>query len=126
MPTAFFAASGKAKSSRAWTWTCCNRSEEHTSELQSHRDLHSFPTRRSSDLPVVSTKVWRVNHADGVFRRLGQGKELPGVDLDLLQQRAVDAMSGQVEEAHVPRGMAQCIEKALTLLATALEQGQVQ
>src|SRR4030095_1646066 len=26
------------------------RSEEHTSELQSHRDLHSFPTRCSSDL----------------------------------------------------------------------------
>src|ERR1044072_5767121 len=26
------------------------RSEEHTRELQSHRDLHSFPTRRSSDL----------------------------------------------------------------------------
>src|SRR5579875_3776582 len=26
------------------------RSEEHTSELQSHSDLHSFPTRRSSDL----------------------------------------------------------------------------
>src|SRR5476649_2482544 len=32
------------------------RSEEHTSELQSHRDLHSFPTRRSSDLekPVIA------------------------------------------------------------------------
>src|SRR5260221_604454 len=30
------------------------RSEEHTSELQSHRDLHSFPTRRSSDLRAVS------------------------------------------------------------------------
>src|SRR5882672_3191524 len=29
------------------------RSEEHTSELQSHRDLHSFPTRRSSDLLSV-------------------------------------------------------------------------
>src|SRR5476649_742772 len=27
-----------------------HRSEEHTSELQSHSDLHSFPTRRSSDL----------------------------------------------------------------------------
>src|ERR1044072_4410791 len=27
-----------------------DRSEEHTSELQSHRYLHSFPTRRSSDL----------------------------------------------------------------------------
>src|ERR1044072_6457035 len=26
------------------------RSEEHTSELQSHRDIRSFPTRRSSDL----------------------------------------------------------------------------
>src|SRR5262252_4728562 len=32
-------------------WSCSpTRSEEHTSELQSHRDLHSFPTRRSSDL----------------------------------------------------------------------------
>src|ERR671927_174616 len=30
------------------------RSEEHTSELQSHRDLHSFPTRRSSDLVTCS------------------------------------------------------------------------
>src|SRR5947207_204339 len=29
---------------------CAKRSEEHTSELQSHSDLHSFPTRRSSDL----------------------------------------------------------------------------
>src|SRR5882672_9499294 len=33
------------------------RSEEHTSELQSHRDLHSFPTRRSSDLFVQDD--WR-------------------------------------------------------------------
>src|SRR5476649_1057227 len=31
------------------------RSEEHTSELQSHRDLHSFPTRRSSDLEHAQT-----------------------------------------------------------------------
>src|SRR5882672_8069268 len=33
----------------------CGRSEEHTSELQSHRDLHSFPTRRSSDLRTACT-----------------------------------------------------------------------
>src|SRR5476649_2699310 len=33
------------------------RSEEHTSELQSHRDLHSFPTRRSSDL-CPATGSW--------------------------------------------------------------------
>src|SRR5476649_2425051 len=40
------------------------RSEEHTSELQSHRDLHSFPTRRSSDLPEhrhAAVVYWR-NH----------------------------------------------------------------
>src|ERR1044072_328651 len=29
------------------------RSEEHTSELPSHRDLPSFPPRRSSDLSVA-------------------------------------------------------------------------
>src|SRR5438034_84820 len=41
----------------------CFRSEEHTSELQSHSDLvclHSFPTRRSSDL------------IGSVYRRLGK------------------------------------------------------
>src|ERR671916_535281 len=37
------------------------RSEEHTSELQSHRDLHSFPTRRSSDLTCAAEEL-------GVFR----------------------------------------------------------
>src|SRR5947207_1046989 len=31
------------------------RSEEHTSELQSHSDLRSFPTRRSSDLSARRT-----------------------------------------------------------------------
>src|SRR5205807_2259259 len=30
------------------------RSEEHTSELQSPCNLHSFPTRRSSDLSIFS------------------------------------------------------------------------
>src|SRR5476649_999275 len=36
------------------------RSEEHTSELQSHRDLHSFPTRRSSDLePAAGARLFR-------------------------------------------------------------------
>src|SRR5215211_1335478 len=34
------------------------RSEEHTSELQSHRDLHSFPTRRSSDLWPRGTSAY--------------------------------------------------------------------
>src|SRR5476649_600119 len=35
------------------------RSEEHTSELQSHSDLHSFPTRRSSDLRrCICRRAW--------------------------------------------------------------------
>src|SRR5476649_1041563 len=36
-----------------------DRSEEHTSELQSHSDLHSFPTRRSSDLLLPYCFDWR-------------------------------------------------------------------
>src|SRR5215204_6196644 len=42
------------------------RSEEHTSELQSHRDLHSFPTRRSSDLARAdrTTRGIRSRRAD--------------------------------------------------------------
>src|SRR5690348_17055577 len=36
----------------------CERSEEHTSELQSPVHLHSFPTRRSSDLkPAPNTRA---------------------------------------------------------------------
>src|SRR5882672_8434333 len=42
-------------------WTASiRRSEEHTSELQSHRDLHSFPTRRSSDLVRLDAGGGRV------------------------------------------------------------------
>src|SRR5882672_6680304 len=41
-----------------------NRSEEHTSELQSHSDLHSFPTRRSSDLPHVFARPTGSNRVD--------------------------------------------------------------
>src|SRR5215204_495834 len=36
-----------------------SRSEEHTSELQSHRDLHSFPTRRSSDFEAIAYPIDR-------------------------------------------------------------------
>src|SRR5476649_75292 len=47
-----------------FVWILHNdRSEEHTSELQSHSDLLSFPTRRSSDLlqlPCQSVGDWIV------------------------------------------------------------------
>src|ERR1044072_8239001 len=36
-----------------------DRLEEHTSELQSHRYLHSFPTRRSSDLWLGGCRATR-------------------------------------------------------------------
>src|ERR1035437_1551043 len=41
------------------------RSEEHTSELQSRRDLHSFPTRRSSDLALPDGADARERAAGG-------------------------------------------------------------
>src|SRR5476649_1471213 len=51
-----------------------DRSEEHTSELQSHRDLHSFPTRRSSDLCAVE-RTEEVLHQLAIARRArGRGR----------------------------------------------------
>src|SRR5882672_9733113 len=44
------------------------RSEEHTSELQSHRDLHSFPTRRSSDLHKSLARRDVVSHGGSLAR----------------------------------------------------------
>src|SRR5476649_2750218 len=43
------------------------RSEEHTSELQSHRDLHSFPTRRFP----ISGKLELAKAAWGSTERAG-------------------------------------------------------
>src|SRR6266478_2567311 len=39
------------------------RSEEHTSELQSQSNLHSFPTRRSSDLKTAAAVLSRDDEA---------------------------------------------------------------
>src|SRR5947209_8625695 len=41
---------GKAAQGAVYIFVRGDRSEEHTSELQSRQYLHSFPTRRSSDL----------------------------------------------------------------------------
>src|SRR5476649_1612087 len=48
------------------------RSEEHTSELQSHRDLHSFPTRRSSDLIFCSVAEVGRRHSPHGARPVSQ------------------------------------------------------
>src|SRR4030095_11321045 len=55
--TADAAAPGEPIGDAEWRDLCAipsTRSEEHTSELQSHRDLHSSPPRRSSDLMAMS------------------------------------------------------------------------
>src|SRR5215211_4016450 len=52
----------------------CARSEEHTSELQSHRDLHSFPTRRSSDLAPDDPRSNGGVGRDRVPRRDSRGR----------------------------------------------------
>src|ERR687893_742121 len=63
------------------------RSEEHTSALQSHRDLHSFPTRRSSDLASSSTissrsPRWRdVRAAPGPARGSSRGPHHPECEI---------------------------------------------
>src|SRR5476649_2548893 len=49
------------------------RSEEHTSELQSHRDLHSFPTRRSSDLAPAGGARGNSVRSGGAAESRGRG-----------------------------------------------------
>src|SRR5882672_10437985 len=59
------------------------RSEEHTSELQSHSDLHSFPTRRSSDLTTqTQCPYYSVNFREDDF--LVFGRETKGLPHKLL------------------------------------------
>src|SRR5438034_850415 len=101
------------------------RSEEHTSELQSHSDLPSFPTRRSSDLDHPLGPVLRrdervhdlepldrpllllaLRGADRLAerRRLGGEVEVAQEVADRLRAHAapeVDAEPVQIGRAHV-------------------------
>src|SRR5882672_9540663 len=60
--------------------TSFTRSEEHTSELQSHSDLHSFPTRRSSDLIGPGEKIEERGLPRAV--RADDGVQRAGLDAD--------------------------------------------
>src|ERR1044072_4421571 len=52
-----------------------DRSEEHPSQLQSHRYIHSFPTRRSSDLREKCQLSLRLRHGRHRARvRCGAGQ----------------------------------------------------
>src|SRR5215204_2427371 len=93
-----------------------NRSEEHTSELQSHSDLHSFPTRRSSDLDADPVDIlrwfvrrWRVETTfEEARRHLGLETQRQWSDLAIL--RTTPALLG--------------LFSLVTLWATQLEAAQ--
>src|SRR5262252_5612324 len=70
---------GSGRAGRRAGHTSFSRSEEHTSELQSHSDLHSFPTRRSSDLsrrptaPRCMARTWHPKSWCGQWARWQKG-----------------------------------------------------
>src|SRR5476649_1276496 len=57
---------------------------EHTSELQSHSDLHSFPTRRSSDLIAVEL----IGRKISLNRRMSETNHNIDVALDRFEKMA--------------------------------------
>src|SRR6266403_858936 len=76
------------------------RADEHTSELQSHRDLHSFPTRRSSDLDVAAA----VLEVQGVSPPLAAVAE--DGDAGALESSPVDVFLRIQPHLTTPRGLA--------------------
>src|SRR5476649_2114304 len=77
------------------------RSEEHTSELQSHRDLHSFPTRRSSDLFFRLSDIAKVQrgYADPqqpIFRY--NGRSAIGLAISMRKNGDVLAFGEHIKE----------------------------
>src|ERR1035437_9294479 len=83
------------------------RSEEHTSELQSRQYLHSFPTRRSSDLlagvlvavrPVALTSSWTDAATEPASRR-------PAANVTMAARWVSRAALRTVVTAPLPRDM---------------------
>src|SRR5438034_275181 len=104
------------RSSRPWwgmaaPWKCRSRSEEHTSELQSHSDLFSFPTRRSSDLVrfLESIDVSVVPFVTVEVRRAGNELVLafdsvPGVTYAVQAKDTLDAPWSSILKTVVGNG----------------------
>src|SRR5579875_3780006 len=79
-----------------WIFAFASRSEEHTSELQSHSDLHSFPTRRSSDLVAAAQH----QHAPADLRDVAEIHRRQPFDADVdLCLRLLAARNVQVASA---------------------------
>src|SRR5476649_290505 len=94
------------------------RSEEHTSELQSHRDLHSFPTRRSSDLLYSRRGDFQVD-SNGYLVN-GAGYYLMGIPVDPKTGNPLGNVPGvlQFQNNFVPAQATSTIQYALNLPAT--------
>src|SRR5947207_1673097 len=72
------------------------RSEEHTSELQSHSELYSFPTRRSSDL---FTFVYRQRLRAGWKKvKTSESAAMSGAQESLSASRVVKAFGQEERE----------------------------
>src|SRR5215211_1813734 len=71
------------------------RSEEHTSELQSHSDLHSFPTRRSSALAGDLRSLQRLD--GGRICQFAAREELE------LERHRGATLDGVVDAVHIDR-----------------------
>src|SRR5207244_3718243 len=83
----------------------CARSEEHTSELQSPPHLHSFPTRRSSDLVEVDHALG----AQAFSRSRGVEPDVQKIVDRVLPQASdvyVQVISDQVFEGHIEIALA--------------------
>src|ERR1035437_3410752 len=83
-----------------------SRSEEHTSELQSHRDLHSFPTRRSSDLYGSGLRVMECVRL-----------RVKDVDLGYLQITIREAKGGRQCVTMVPVNLVDALRKQVERVA---------
>src|SRR3990172_6840749 len=82
------------------------RSQEHTSELQSHRDLPSSPTRRSSDLKSQLNENGKVLALWHAFPELNHNEAVGWEDGTTAARLAVVLLREPGEDAEVARRIA--------------------
>src|SRR5215211_4806185 len=102
----------------SWSWSArvgapsgcrclsTSRSEEHTSELQSHSDLHSFPTRRSSDLEVASLGLEDVDWRAGELVVVGKGRRAERLPLPV---DVGEALTAYLADGRPPTAQDRCL-----------------
>src|SRR5947209_4083346 len=105
---------------------CRCRSEEHTSELQSRQYLHSFPTRRSSDLDHRLKSLARLAggeaHHDSVDNHVVERREVEVEAHPQLDERREPAVAPDVSVAGIDacHALQQCAFAAADRKSTRL------